>query len=140
MSDYDVLIVGGAIMGASTAYHLTRLDSSVRVGVIERDPSYARSSTILSDGNVRLQFNLEENILISKYAIEALATFAEDMAVDDQPADVTVLHQGNLFLTDAAGKPHAMEGLQRQQALGCDVTWLDADEIAARWPAYAARC
>lgn len=138
MSDHDVIIVGGAIMGAATAYHLTRLDPALDVVVFERDPTYRRSSTLLSDGNVRVQFNLEENIRISQHTLEVLETFADDMAVDDVRPEVSARHQGNLFLADEAGREHAMAGMNRQQELGCDVVWLDAMEIAERWPAYAA--
>ena len=38
---YDVLIVGGGIMGSSTAYHLAHLDHKLNVAVVERDPTYA---------------------------------------------------------------------------------------------------
>ena len=41
----DVLIVGGGVMGAALAYQLTRLDPTVRVLVIERDPTYAEASS-----------------------------------------------------------------------------------------------
>ena len=77
----DVVIVGGGAMGSSTAYHLMRMDPTRSVVVVERDDTYARASTVLSDGNVRIQFNLEENIRISQYAMEVLGGFAETMAV-----------------------------------------------------------
>ena len=83
---HDVVIVGGGAMGSSTAYHLMKADPSLSVVVIERDSSYARASTILSDGNVRIQFNLEENIRMSQYALEVLRTFDEDMATANLPA------------------------------------------------------
>jgi FAD-dependent oxidoreductase domain-containing protein 1 len=138
VTDHDIVIVGGAVMGAATAYHLSRLDPRADVVVFERDPTYARSSTVLSDGNVRVQFNLQENILISLHTLEVLETFADDMAVDGVRPDVAARHQGNLFLTDADGSRAAREGLASQRALGCEVAWLDADEVAGRWPAYAA--
>ena len=138
MSDYDVIVIGGAAMGAATAFYLTLLDESVDVAVIERDTTYARSSTVLSEGNVRVQFNLEENIRISQYAFEVLATFADDMTVGEMRPEVSARHQGNLFLSDAAGQDAAMAGLATQQHLGCDVEWLAAAEIHARWPAYGA--
>lgn len=138
MTDFDVVVVGGAAMGASTAYHLTRLDRGVTVAVLERDPSYRRSSTLLSDGNVRVQFSLEENILISLHAMEVLETFADDMAVGEFRPEVSARRQGNLFLTDEAGRDEALAGMAIQQRLGGEVEWLDADEIVARWPAYAA--
>ncbi|MBA3361130.1 MAG: NAD(P)/FAD-dependent oxidoreductase [Acidimicrobiia bacterium] len=134
---YDVIVVGGAAMGAATAYYLLQLDPSLVVAVVERDPTYRQSSTVLSDGNVRLQFNLEENIRMSQFAFEVLADFPPRMAVGEWRPDPAPRHQGNLFLTDSDGEVAARQGLERQHALGCDVEWLDAAEIAARFPGYA---
>jgi FAD-dependent oxidoreductase domain-containing protein 1 len=133
----DVVIVGGAIMGSATAYNLARLDPSLQVLVVERDPSYRRSSTLLSDGNMRIQFNLEENIRISQYGFEVMETFAEDMAVGEFRPDPAPRHQGNLFLTTSADETIARMGMERQISLGCEVEWLDADEVARRHPPYA---
>lgn len=136
-SSADVVIVGGAVMGSSTAYHLARFDPDLRVVVVEKDPSYRYSSTLLSDGNVRIQFNLEENIRISQYAFEVMRTFADDMAVGEFRPDPAPRHQGNLFLTTAAEEATARHGMEVQRSLGCDVEWLDADEVARRHPPYA---
>jgi len=133
----DVVIAGGAVMGSATAYHLARLDPSLKVIVMEKDPSYRYSSTLLSDGNVRIQFNLEENIRISQYGSEVMETFAEDMAVGAFRPDPAPRRQGNLFLTTAEDEALARQGMERQITLGCDVEWLDADEIARRHPPYA---
>ena len=132
----DVVIVGGAAMGSATAYYLKRMDPAVSVVVFEIDPTYARSSTVLSDGNVRIQFNLEENIRISQYALEVLGTFADDMATPDYRPEVSARHQGNLFLADSAHQADAMVGMELQQTLGCEVGWLEASEVSARWPIF----
>ena len=133
----DVLIVGGASMGWSTAHHLLQLDPGLDLAVVERDPSLRHSSTMLSDGNVRIQFNLEENIVISQYAMECLETFPEAMATGDFVPDPQMRKQGNLFLVDEDGKSDAMEGLATQQGLGCDSEWLDMDVISGRYPALS---
>ncbi|HEX6947575.1 MAG TPA: FAD-binding oxidoreductase [Acidimicrobiia bacterium] len=133
----DVLIVGGAANGWATAYHLRRLDPSLTVTVVERDPTLRYSSTMLSDGNVRIQFNLEENIRISQYAMEVLEDFADTMAVGDFRPDAQMRKQGNLFLVDADGRDAAIAGLAAQQKLGCDSMWLESDEITRRWPTLA---
>jgi glycine/D-amino acid oxidase-like deaminating enzyme len=111
-----------------------RADPSLSVVVVERDSSYARASTILSDGNVRIQFNLEENIRMSQYALEVLRTFDYDMATASFRPDVGARHQGNLFLANETGKTEAMSGIETQRELGCDVTWLAGDEIQGRFP------
>ena len=121
-------------MGSSTAYHLMKADPSLSVVVIERDSSYARASTTLSDGNVRIQFNLEENIRMSQYALEVLRTFDDDMATASFRPDVGARHQGNLFFADETGKAEAINGVETQRSLGCDVTWMASDEIQGRFP------
>jgi glycine/D-amino acid oxidase-like deaminating enzyme len=134
---YDVIIIGGAVMGSATAYFLKQMDPALSIVVFERDPTYARSSTVLSDGNVRIQFNLEENIRISQYAFEVLETFADDMATPGYRPEVSARHQGNLFLTDSAHRGDAEAGMAVQQGLGCNVHWLEREEIAERWPIFA---
>ena len=121
--DYDVVVLGGGVMGSSTAYHLLKADPSLAVAVFERDSSYTKASTVLSDGNVRTQFNLEENIRISQYTLEVLETFANDMETAVSRPEVAARRQGNLFLVDTDGKADAMAGMRTQLALGCDIDW-----------------
>jgi FAD-dependent oxidoreductase domain-containing protein 1 len=111
-------------------------DPGLEVSVVERDPTLARSSTMLSDGNVRVQFDLAENIEISRYGMQVLETFADDMAVDGSRPDVSLDRQGNLFLVPAEGEERARAALERQVALGAEVEWLDGPEIARRWAPY----
>ncbi|MGA7281090.1 MAG: FAD-binding oxidoreductase [Acidimicrobiia bacterium] len=132
-----IVIIGGAATGWATAHHLLTLDPALDVTVIERDPTLRYSSTMLSDGNVRIQFNLEENVAISVYAMECLDTFAGEMTVDGHVPEPQMRRQGNLFLVDEPGKADAMAGLATQQRLGCDAVWLDMAAIGARHPALA---
>ncbi len=133
----SVLIVGGASMGWATAHHLLRLDPQLDVTVIEMDPTLKRSSTILSDGNVRIQFNRKENIAMSIYAMECLESFSKEMATNGWVPDPRPRKQGNLFLVDKGGEAVTRAGLAVQQKLGCDSHWLDMETIAERWPALS---
>ena len=123
-------------MGCATAYYLLQADPSMKVAIVEMDPSYKYNSTVLSDGNARLQFNLKENILISKYGLERLKTFREDMAVGDWHPEIDFRQEGNLFLTDEANKENAKAGLALQQEMDCEVSWLEPAEIKARFPLF----
>ena len=76
---WDVVIVGGGIMGSATAYYLVHNDPRIKVAVVEKDPSYERASTTLSMANIRIQFSLKENVQISQYAFETLERFEEEM-------------------------------------------------------------
>ncbi len=134
---FDVIIAGGGVMGCATATYLLRAEPALKVAVIERDPTYARSSTVLSDGNTRLQFNLTENIQMSLYGLEVLGRFGDELAVDGERPDPGFRQQGNLFIIDADSEAESREGLALQQALGCDVAWLEPAEIAHHFPFFA---
>ena len=122
---YDVVIIGGGVMGCSTAYNLISRDNSLRVAVVEMDPTYARASSTLSFSNVRISFSLKENIQISQYTLQALDRFEEEMAVNDDHPCISWRPEGNLFLFDEEKVGPARKALKLQQALGCSVTlWL----------------
>ena len=131
---FDVIFVGAGVMGCAIATNLLRRDSQLRVALIEKDLTYQYSSTILSDGNSRVQFNVKQNIQMSQYALDVLETFADDMAVDGEKPDVAFRRQGNLFLTDEAGRDEVKAGLALQQSLGCNVSWLTPAEAKAVYP------
>lgn len=133
---YDVLVVGGGVMGSSTAYHLVRSEPALSIAVIERDNSYEHASTVRSDGNVRIQFNLEENIRISQHTMKVLETFADDMSTESFRPEVTSRRQGNLFMVDEHDKADALAGLRTQQNLGCAVEWLEIPEVEKRFASY----
>jgi glycine/D-amino acid oxidase-like deaminating enzyme len=131
---YDVVMVGGGVMGCATAYYLLKLDPTLRVAIIEKDPDYTQNSTILSDGNLRVQFNIKENIQMSLYGLEVLARFGEEMAVGQQRPEVAFLQQGNLFMVGEADREEAIRGMELQNELGGEVTWLEIAEIQRRYP------
>jgi len=133
---YDAIMVGGGVMGCATAYYLLKKDPQLKVAIIEKDPTYEFNSTVLSDANIRLQFNVKENIQISLYGLEVLKTFADDMAVDGVKPDIAFRQQGNLFLADQAGKEASLQGVATQQSLGCPVEWLTPEEIKERFPLF----
>jgi glycine/D-amino acid oxidase-like deaminating enzyme len=131
---YDAIMAGGGVMGCATAYYLMLADPTLKVAIIEMDATYEKNSTVLSDANTRLQFNIKENIQISQYALEKLATFDDDMEVDGIKAKIAFKQEGNLFLSDFENAENAKAGLTTQQSLGCDVKWLSPDEILAGYP------
>ena len=63
---YDVIIVGGAIMGSSAAWFLSDdPDFEGSVLVVEKDPSYEFASTTHTNSCMRQQFSEELNVQIS---------------------------------------------------------------------------
>ena len=54
----DTLIIGGGPVGLSTAYHLATQycnNDGSGITIVERDPTYSRSSATLSAGGIRQQ-------------------------------------------------------------------------------------
>jgi glycine/D-amino acid oxidase-like deaminating enzyme len=135
---WDVIIVGGGIMGSATAYYLVKKDANLKVAVVEKDPSYERASTSLSMANIRIQFSLKENVQVSRYAFEALDRFEEEMMVDDEKPYIAFHREGNLFLVDQEGRDAAEKGLELQKSLGCPVEWWSPSEIKDHYPLYDA--
>ena len=133
---YDVIIVGGGIMGSSTAYNLMKADEKLKLAVVEMDTTYAHASTSLSMANIRIQFSLKENIQISQYAFEFLDRFEEEMAVDGEGPDIGHRLEGNLFLVDNKGQSTAKEALALQKSLGCQVDWWTPERIKQQYPLY----
>jgi len=131
---YDLIIVGGAVMGSSVAYHLLAAEPKTKLAVVERDPTYTRASTSLSLGGVRIQFSLKENIQISLYAQELFSHFEEEMAVDGEKPFINFRQQGYLFLIGPSGRAAAEESLALQKQLGCEVDWWSPDRIKKEFP------
>jgi FAD-dependent oxidoreductase domain-containing protein 1 len=135
---YDVLIVGGGIMGSSTAYNLMKMDPKLKAAVVERDPAYERASTTLSMANIRIQFSLKQNVQVSQYAFEVLGQFEEEMRVDDDKPYIAFHREGNLFLVDEKGRDAAKKALEMQKTLGCPVEWWSPSEVKEHYPLYDA--
>lgn len=132
MLHYDVVIVGGAAIGSSIACFLNRDGGfSGTIAVIERDPTYAQSATMLSAASIRQQFSTAENVRMSRFGVDFLRTLKDRFGPE---ADVGFRENGYLLLAREPG--HAM--LERNNALqraeGADIALMTAGELAARWP------
>ena len=133
---YDVVIIGGGIMGSAIAYYLKRTAPDLQTTVIEMDPSYSRASTTLSMSNARIQFSLRSNVRISQYAFEVLENFEQEMAVNDRRPSIGYRREGNLFMVNAEGRIPAENALKMQQDLGCDIEWWTPEQVRNRFPLY----
>lgn len=128
---FDVLIVGGAIMGATAAYFLT-LDPAFRgrVAVVERDPTFTYSSTTLSAASLRQQFSIPENIRMSLFGLEFLRSAKERFG----DVDLAWHEGGYLILASQAGLPILAANHRVQQAEGADIALLDPAAMKREFP------
>lgn len=128
----DILIIGGAAVGASIAYHLKaerRYPGTVTV--IERDPTYTRASTTLSAAGIRQQFSTPENIKLSQYGIEFIRRIKETHGTD---GDVGFKEGGYLFLASEAGIEVLKSNHAIQRAAGAPVRLMGPTDLADRFP------
>jgi FAD-dependent oxidoreductase domain-containing protein 1 len=130
----EVVVIGGGAIGAAVAYYVKLFDPGTEVAVVERDPTYARASTPRASGGVRRLFSLPENIELSKYSIAFFDDFAETMAVDGVPADIGLKKNGYLFIVPPSDRDVLKRNFDAQQHLGCNVVWLEPDELKHVYP------
>ena len=76
MNSFDVVLIGGGIVGASIAWHLTAAGCK-SVLILERESAQGKGSTGKSMGGVRAQFSTPVNVQMSLYSIPFYASFHE---------------------------------------------------------------
>ena len=130
-----IIIIGGGVIGSSTAYHLGIAGVGQQVTVIEPDPSYQLAATPKSTGGVRVQFSVPENIRMSQYGHEVYGDFSALMAVDGDAPDINLIRRGYLYLAQTPESVAALEANhQVQSEEGANVLLLDGPAIQARYP------
>ncbi|MBC9822185.1 FAD-binding oxidoreductase [Terrabacter sp. MAHUQ-38] len=127
-SHASVVIIGGGVMGVSTAYHLARAGVT-DVVLVEKD-ELGSGSTCKAAGGVRAQFSDRVNIELGLRSLRTFETFRETFG---QEID---LHQvGYLFLLDQPDHVAAFErNVALQNELGVPSRMIEVDEAKALSP------
>ncbi len=136
-SSYDVVIIGGAMIGSSIAFWTSQNpDFSGRILVLDRDLTYQTASTSHTNSCIRQQFSNEVNIRISQFGVEFIKGFKGFMR-DPEAPDITLQSYGYLYLADTPGFAETLRRNQKiQTALGAGTQILTPDQIAEKWPFY----
>jgi len=136
---FDVLVIGGGIMGSSTAHWLARkTNGQLKVCVVEPDPSYSTSATTLSVGGLRQQFSLRENIKIGLYARDFMRGYPASLAWGDLNPEtlpeVNFQPHGYLFLATKAGEEVLARNQATQAECGASTVMLDQADLKRTFP------
>lgn len=134
MSDPDVLIIGGGVIGSAAAYFLTRDGAGGQVVVLEPDPLYERAASPKASGGVRRLFSRPENIAMSQYSLPFYRDFNAAMAVDGDAPEIGWREDGYLFLMPPEGVAILERNVALQRSMGVAVDLLDAPALQARFP------
>ncbi|MBH68541.1 MAG: FAD-dependent oxidoreductase [Rhodospirillaceae bacterium] len=131
---YDVVIIGGGIIGSSIAYHLLNGGKTANIAVLERDNTYEKAATPRGSGGIRQLFSLPENIEMGKYGLHFYRSFDEKMSINAKPASISFRKQGYLFVSDG-GKAKTMEAnFCKQKKLGVEAELLDKSQLNSLFP------
>lgn len=128
----DLVIVGGGVVGAATAFYAAR--AGLHPVLLERRARLCTLTTPASTGAFRLQFDNLEELNLVRRSVDLFLNFADITGQDTY--DLDIRRQGYLFLTATE------EGMERQRRMvealhawdQTDVELLDAEEARSRFP------
>ena len=135
---YDVVIIGGAVMGASTAWFLSKNKNfNGSILVIERDTTYEFSATSRTHSCIRQQFSSELNIKISQFGAEFIQNLPKFMGNDPDVPELKIQNFGYMYLADTEARATALHKNHKiQVTAGAGTRLLTPDEIKAAYPFY----
>ena len=135
---YDIIIIGGAIMGASAAWFLSdNKDFDGSVLVVEKDPSYANSSTMHTNSCMRQQFSTDLNVRISKFAADYVKNLRKFMGGDERVPELTIRNFGYMYFADNEDFADVLRESQRVQLrAGAATQLMSPREIKEKYPFY----
>jgi FAD-dependent oxidoreductase domain-containing protein 1 len=115
----DIVIIGGGVVGSSTAFNLLQDGFKGRVAVMERDSSYQFASSALAFGGVRQQFMSEVSVRMVQHSLKVIAQLPECR-----------FHQrGYLFLGNESNWAGLRRRYEIQKSLGAECELLGIDGI-----------
>ncbi|WP_149547778.1 L-2-hydroxyglutarate oxidase [Streptomyces marokkonensis] len=129
--DCDVLVIGGGIVGLSTAYAISRAAPGTRVTVLEKEPGPARHQTGRNSGVIHSGIYYRPGSLKARYAVRGAAEMVKFCAEYDIPHAVT----GKLIVATAREELPRLHALaQRGRENGIAVRELCGAQIAEYEP------
>ncbi|PKV86927.1 L-2-hydroxyglutarate oxidase [Streptomyces sp. TLI_146] len=129
--DCDVLVIGGGIVGLSTAYALTQASPGTRVTVLEKEDGPARHQTGRNSGVIHSGIYYRPDSLKARYAVRGAAEMVAFCAEQGIPHEVT----GKLIVaTERAELPRLHALVQRGRENGIPVRELGPAQIAEYEP------
>lgn len=121
----DAVVVGGGVMGASTAYHLA-LKGCHDVLLLEKEDFFGTQATGRCAGGIRYQFSTEINVRLSLLSLPMLGRFEEELG---QAIDLR--YCGYLFLlTTEQDVSTFRQNVKMQNSLGVKTEWLTPKQVA----------
>ena len=137
-SAYDVIIIGGAIMGSSAAWFLSQNpDFNGSILVVEKDQKYEFCSTAHTTSCMRQQFSTKLNVQISQFAADFVLNLQEYMVDKIRIPKLKINSFGYMYLADNVSFAETLKDNQKIQIeAGAATELLSPTEIKSRYPFY----
>lgn len=131
MEKFDVIVIGGGVIGSSVAFHLAALGAK-SVLLLERD-LIGSGTTSQSSGILRTHYSVRENVELARRSWDVFRDFAE--YVGDEEASCGLVPCGYLISAADDDKLEPLRASLRQQELqGVRVEYLDRAQAAKLLP------
>jgi sarcosine oxidase, subunit beta len=125
----SVVVIGGGVMGASTAFHLARRGQK-GVVLLEQAPFFGQGATGKCAGGIRYQFSTEINVRLSQLSLPMLDRFHEEIG-----QSIDRRYGGYLFLLTRERDVRQFEhNMAMQHRLGVATEWWSGEEVRRRLP------
>ena len=134
---YDVVIIGGAMIGSAIAWFLSaNEDFNGTICIIEKDLTFEFASTSRSNSCIRQQYSNELNVKISQYGAEFIRDFKKFIQ-DDTAPNILLQDFGYLYLSSSKTSEKVfMQDQAMQVGLGAGTRIMSPDEIKSDYPFY----
>lgn len=131
MEAFDVVVIGGGVIGTSVAFHLAKLGAK-KVLLLERD-TIGSGTTSQSSGILRTHYSVRENVELARRSWEVFTRFAE--FVDDEEASCGLVRCGYLISSAEGDKLEPLRSaLKEQEAQGVRVDYLSRADATGLLP------
>ena len=128
---FDVVVIGGGVVGASTAYHLAAL-SDRTVALVERD-QICSGGTARSCAIVRTHYSVPSNTALTVGSLEMFGDFPNYL--DDPDADSGFVRSGYLILAGAGETSEKLvANMRMQEGVGAETHAVSHREALALHP------
>jgi len=131
MDTFDVIVIGAGVIGASVAFHLSRLGAG-RVLVVDRR-TIGAGTTSQSSGILRTHYSVKENVEMARLSWNAFHAFPQ--YVEDDDASSGLVKCGYMIAAPEGPNRQALaDSIATQQAFGIPTEVLSRAEATGLLP------